>query len=236
MQILRMSTSLCTKVSARSAFIEGVVERLRSHSNAVVRLNLLRLVKLLFDNPELPSASKLELFEQSLDQAGPSVNLAGVVGELVEVDSSLLVRNLAKELGRDYQAVLEQGAPDARPVQPPPSPTSVTEAQALLPSSHVNGSGRPSSPYKRSFSGISSAPSLQAVSGAPRIRIRGRPNSPNPAAEPAPRAQASGTKTTVPTLPLRLTDSKADGAQLDAKGLPLPQRRKSIRAKISPPR
>ena len=85
LKILRLSTSLTTSIST-TAFFRRLSESLDRNAKAVVKLNLLRLIRVVCDNhPD--RATLVSRFD-----------LARIVDRLGKQDDAVLVRELAKEL------------------------------------------------------------------------------------------------------------------------------------------
>lgn len=181
-----------------------LLERLSSHSKAVVRLNLLKLVKTLFEASSTPS----KVIKQP--------NLVSTVNRLVEDDPSLLVKDLAKGLLKDF-----------------------TDAEKRFKNSRLLGSGLSSSPSLPSGSlarigrtwsesAMSQILSNPGSTSSPRYKLKPRPNSPS-LQIPPPHPSASGSSNT--SAPNATTDRKSSTSPLPGG----PSRRISIRAKASPP-
>ncbi|GAA5994677.1 uncharacterized protein JCM10292_002207 [Rhodotorula paludigena] len=96
-QILRMSITLAAKLAVQTGFIKRIVERLDRASKAVVRLNLLRITKTVFD-----------ALSDRRDRDKAVKILAAPVGRLAQEDKAVLSRQLAKTLVADFAAIKEE--------------------------------------------------------------------------------------------------------------------------------
>lgn len=125
----------------QSLLLRRIIERVSSHAKAVVRLNLLRLVK--------------TLAEASIDptRIAKQPNLLSTVSKLAESDPSLLVKNMAKEMLRDFaEAERKQKA------------VSTGEKSSI----------------RRTWSDTAVSNVLApANTASPRVRLKSRPHSPN---------------------------------------------------------
>ncbi|GJN89439.1 hypothetical protein Rhopal_002425-T1 [Rhodotorula paludigena] len=97
LQILRMSNTLAAKLAVQTGFIKRIVERLDRASKAVVRLNLLRITKTVFD-----------ALSDRRDRDKAVKILAAPVGRLAQEDKAVLSRQLAKSLVADFAAIKEE--------------------------------------------------------------------------------------------------------------------------------
>ncbi|KAH8671203.1 cell division control protein [Xylariales sp. PMI_506] len=140
LKLLRLSPSLSSSL-AKSDMFSGIAQKL-GHKKAVVRLNLLRLVRNILDSRET------DYFSSPRDKQLRSL-LEGIQ-TLAEKDSAVLVRNLAAELVRSHI----NSDPDNII---PPALSSTT-----APSGAAAGSGR-----SRSSRRIYTPPSLHAAASAP---------------------------------------------------------------------
>lgn len=94
LQIMRASPAVAARLSSQPGFFARITERLsRAGGKAVVRLNLLRIVKLAFDAAP----------DRRAVASAPS--LAPTVQRLAAEDPAVLVQRLAQELGREFGAV-----------------------------------------------------------------------------------------------------------------------------------
>lgn len=129
------------KLSTQSLLFRCIIERVSSHAKAVVRLNLLRLIK--------------TLAEASVDptRVAKQPNLLPTISKLAETDPSLLVKNMAKEMLRDFSEAERR-------------------QKALL-------TGEKAS-VRRTWSDTAVSSVLApANSASPRVRLKSRPQSPN---------------------------------------------------------
>ncbi|BGP47541.1 Protein kinase of the Mitotic Exit Network [Rhodotorula kratochvilovae] len=97
-KILRTSPVLAAKLAVQSGFIKRLVERLERASHALVRLNLLRITKTVFD--------ALQHDRRDRDKAVRI--LAGPVVRLASEDKAVLSRQLAKSLAAEFAATKEE--------------------------------------------------------------------------------------------------------------------------------
>ncbi|CAK7269108.1 Protein kinase of the Mitotic Exit Network [Sporothrix epigloea] len=93
LKVLRLSMSLAADL-AQAEMYSGIAQKL-THKKAVVRLNLLRLVRNIMDS----SGTDVEVSSSRADRMHLSL-LFETVQKLAEKDSAVLVRNLASELVR----------------------------------------------------------------------------------------------------------------------------------------
>ncbi|GAA5871422.1 hypothetical protein JCM8547_002661 [Rhodosporidiobolus lusitaniae] len=96
-KILRTSSTLASRLATQSGFLKRIVERLERASKAVVRLNLLRITKTVFD-----------ALRDRRDRDKAVKVLAGPVGRLAEEDKAVLSRQLAKSLAAEFTATKEE--------------------------------------------------------------------------------------------------------------------------------
>lgn len=280
-QIMRLSSVLCARFGESPSFLRRLTERLSSHPKAVVRLNLLRLLKLLQD------ASVHHSMRSVAKQAG----LAQLVEKLAGDDPSLLVKNFAKDLAEDFErGQISKGESNADFTGPTkPSLPSLAGSARQTKGTTSKGKGHAKAlslkdgtspkmpadsqpaqnPTRRTldFSLPISEPvvsprqhrqvgaagllsPLLAIS--PRIRMKSRPQSPANLSDTDPGQKSSGVTASAPlrsasdpsghsspgqALPaLSGRSSVQHSTRRVENGLPLPQRRISIRAKTSPPR
>ncbi|GAA6058273.1 hypothetical protein JCM3770_004335 [Rhodotorula araucariae] len=97
-KILRTSPALAAKLAVQSGFIKRLVERLERASHALVRLNLLRITKTVFD--------ALQHDRRDRDKAVRI--LAAPVARLASEDKAVLSRQLAKSLAAEFAATKEE--------------------------------------------------------------------------------------------------------------------------------
>ena len=103
LKVLRLSPSLAADL-AQAEMYSGVAQKL-THKKAVVRLNLLRLVRNIMDN----SGADMGVSSTRAGRMHLSL-LFEAVQKLAEKDSAVLVRNLASELVRSHIDVPSDGA------------------------------------------------------------------------------------------------------------------------------
>ncbi|GAA5906712.1 hypothetical protein JCM6882_003280 [Rhodosporidiobolus microsporus] len=96
-KILRTSPALASRLAVQSGFLKRIIERLERASKAVVRLNLLRITKTVFD-----------ALTDRRDRDKAVKVLAGPVGRLAEEDKAVLSRQLAKSLAAEFTATREE--------------------------------------------------------------------------------------------------------------------------------
>lgn len=94
LKLFRISPSVGTALIGQPAFARRLVDRLVGHNKAVVRLNLLRLTKAVFET----------VADKSVVVRMPG--LSTTIHKMVDSESAILVRELAKELHREFSAVL----------------------------------------------------------------------------------------------------------------------------------
>ncbi|CEQ42898.1 SPOSA6832_04772, partial [Sporobolomyces salmonicolor] len=129
-KILRASSTVASRLATQSGFVKRITERLATFPSkkAVVRLNLLRITKTIFDS----------LLDRR-DKDKVVMILAGPVAKLANEDKAVLSRQLAKALAGEFAAVKEdakrslaqramrRGASEgATPVGPPLSTDAAT--------------------------------------------------------------------------------------------------------------
>lgn len=86
LKICRLSTRITIALAAKSAFFKRVIDRLANHGKAVVRLNLLRVLRTVCD----VHPNRAILVER--------YGLYEIVRKLSEGDGAVLVRELAREI------------------------------------------------------------------------------------------------------------------------------------------
>ncbi|GAA5841123.1 hypothetical protein JCM11251_008023 [Rhodosporidiobolus azoricus] len=96
-KILRTSATLASRLAVQSGFLKRIIERLERASKAVVRLNLLRITKTVFD-----------ALTDRRDRDKAVKVLAGPVSRLAEEDKAVLSRQLAKSLAAEFTATREE--------------------------------------------------------------------------------------------------------------------------------
>ncbi|KAG0148073.1 hypothetical protein CROQUDRAFT_41983 [Cronartium quercuum f. sp. fusiforme G11] len=92
LKLFRMSPAVGAALTSQPTFGRRLVDRLLGHNKAVVRLNLLRLTKAVYETAGEKSAI--------LKMPGLTAGIA----KMAESDSAILVRELAKELNREFSA------------------------------------------------------------------------------------------------------------------------------------
>ncbi|WAR53920.1 hypothetical protein PtB15_3B429 [Puccinia triticina] len=90
LKLFRISPAVGTSLISQPAFARRLVDRLLGHNKAVVRLNLLRLTKAVFETAE----EKTTVVRMS--------GLAAAITKMADSESAILVRELAKELNREF--------------------------------------------------------------------------------------------------------------------------------------
>lgn len=182
-----MSSSLSNKLSSHTSLFRRLLERLSLHPKAVVRLNLLRLVKTLFEASPAPS------------KFSKQPNLVSTINRLVEDDPSLLVKDLARGLLKDLSDAekrLKSNRLIGNTISPSPS----------LPAGSLQRIGR-----TWSESAMSQILSNTSASSA-RYKLKARPNSPS-LQSPASSAAAS---MSVPTPDAAITTPVSGSGMLPA--------------------
>lgn len=106
LQLFRMSPAVGTALTSQSAFARRLVDRLLGHNKAVVRLNLLRLTKAVYETASDKSAI--------LKMPGLTAGIA----KMADSESAILVRELAKELNREFTAMTTSSLSKARRTRP----------------------------------------------------------------------------------------------------------------------
>ncbi|GAA5977680.1 hypothetical protein JCM11641_001376 [Rhodosporidiobolus odoratus] len=96
-KILRTSAPLASRLAVQSGFLKRIIERLERASKAVVRLNLLRITKTVFD-----------ALSDRRDRDKAVKVLAPAVGRLAEEDKAVLSRQLAKSLTAEFTATKDE--------------------------------------------------------------------------------------------------------------------------------
>ncbi|PLW27115.1 hypothetical protein PCANC_23219 [Puccinia coronata f. sp. avenae] len=117
LKLFRISPSVGTSLISQPAFARRLVDRLLGHNKAVVRLNLLRLTKAVFET----AVEKATVVRMA--------GLAAAISKMADSESAILVRELAKELHREF-ALIASPANSSKSnkkfqrIAPPPSSSS----------------------------------------------------------------------------------------------------------------
>uniref|UniRef100_A0A0K3CJ22 BY PROTMAP: gi/472584551/gb/EMS22137.1/ STE/STE11/cdc15 protein kinase [Rhodosporidium toruloides NP11] gi/647399342/emb/CDR43947.1/ RHTO0S08e08328g1_1 [Rhodosporidium toruloides] n=1 Tax=Rhodotorula toruloides TaxID=5286 RepID=A0A0K3CJ22_RHOTO len=96
-KMLRASLTLASRLAVQSGFLKRAVERLERASKAVVRLNLLRIIKTVFDS-----------LADRRDRDKAIQILAAPISRLAQEDKAVLSRQLAKTLAADFANTKEE--------------------------------------------------------------------------------------------------------------------------------
>lgn len=91
LKILRTSGGLCLHLAGQESFLVRLVDRLSSHAKAVVRLNLLRITKVLYESTSIAAR----------DRIARTPKVIPTIRQLADGDPAILVRELAKELSKE---------------------------------------------------------------------------------------------------------------------------------------
>ncbi|KAK3326488.1 hypothetical protein B0H66DRAFT_162113 [Apodospora peruviana] len=101
LKVLRLSPSVAASL-AKAEMYAGIAQKL-SHKKAIVRLNLLRLVRNIMDGCEANNTSMATASAVSTSSTGRQLRiLFDDIQKLADKDSAVLVRNLASELVRSH--------------------------------------------------------------------------------------------------------------------------------------
>lgn len=138
LKVLRLSPAMAASL-AKAQMYAGVAQKL-GHKKAVVRLNLLRLVRSIMDGCQADAAVVATATAAATSSTGKQLRLLfDDIQSLADKDSAVLVRNLASELVRSQAGIAEDGGPNssgagssgARPSRSGPSrTTSYTRSNA----------------------------------------------------------------------------------------------------------
>ncbi|KAL8290145.1 hypothetical protein RQP46_003084 [Phenoliferia psychrophenolica] len=90
-KLLRTSTAVASKLAVQSAFFKRIIDRLSRGGKAVVRLNLLRITKTVFDS-----------LSDRREKVIKIPNLVTTVAALAQDDPAILVKEMAKELSKEF--------------------------------------------------------------------------------------------------------------------------------------
>ncbi|CAH7667955.1 hypothetical protein PPACK8108_LOCUS2400 [Phakopsora pachyrhizi] len=93
LKLFRISPSVGSSLVAQPTFARRLVDRLLGHNKAVVRLNLLRLTKAVFET----ATNKSTVLKMP--------GLSTAISKMADSESAILVRELAKELNREFNAI-----------------------------------------------------------------------------------------------------------------------------------
>ncbi|KAI0243485.1 Protein kinase of the Mitotic Exit Network, partial [Massospora cicadina] len=96
-KIIRLSPRLAQALAQRSKFIGKLLERLVGHPKALIRLNLLKILKSLLDQG-LPKPAISAHFPLHPTPSGGRCTIQSIVRSLAIDDPAILVREMAKEL------------------------------------------------------------------------------------------------------------------------------------------
>jgi hypothetical protein len=152
-QILRLSGNLCNKLAQQPILFIRLVERMSSHPKAVVRLNLLKLVKTLFEAAQDPA------------KVCKQANVVSTINRLAEDDPSLLVKDLAKGLLQEFTDADKKGKSRRLLGGLASSPS--------LPGTSMNK-------LSRTWSDSAMSQILaNSSTSSPRYKLKSRPNSPS---------------------------------------------------------
>lgn len=99
-KIIRLSPRLAQALSRKSKFINKLLERLVSHPKALIRLNLLKILRSLLDQglsmqPPIAAKHSPYLNPQALNAR---YDIQSIIQSLAQDDAAVLVREMAKEL------------------------------------------------------------------------------------------------------------------------------------------
>lgn len=92
LKLFRMSPAVGAALTSQPTFARRLVDRLLGHNKAVVRLNLLRLTKAVYET----ASDKSSILKMP--------GLAAGISKMADSESAILVRELAKELNREFAA------------------------------------------------------------------------------------------------------------------------------------
>jgi hypothetical protein len=213
LKVLRLSPSVAAAL-AKAEMYSGIAQKL-GHKKAVVRLNLLRMVRSIMDACEGDGLTGLAAGAKQLRQ------LLECIQTLAEKDSAVLVRNLAGELVRSSAQTGNSNGDSSAAAKPPASRSRSGPRRRTSytpPSLHNSVSAPPRTPTHRPSQSVSyiGASSLVEVVATPRRTALERESVYRPrsrggdgisaaaAAAPAPRkasAELGGLKSRLPTRP-----------------------------------
>jgi len=100
-QILRTSPAFAASLAVQSGFLKRLVERLERASKALVRLNLLRITKTVFDSLAAPASTSAD---RRRDRDKAVRILDAPVGRIARDDKAVLSRQLARSLVAEFEA------------------------------------------------------------------------------------------------------------------------------------
>ena len=138
LKICRISVTITIGI-AKAAFFKRIIDRLSSHSKAVVRLNLLRILRTVCD----VHPNRAILVER--------YGLYEIVKKLSKDDGAVLVRELARDIVPALLPALKpasgkssEGGKSGNIVAPKKARRTASETSAIMPSGPVAGGSRPS--------------------------------------------------------------------------------------------
>ncbi|KAH9470133.1 hypothetical protein Pst134EA_007399 [Puccinia striiformis f. sp. tritici] len=128
LKLFRISPTVGTSLISQPAFAKRLVDRLLSHNKAVVRLNLLRLTKAVFET----AVEKTTVVKMS--------GLAAAINKMADSESAILVRELAKELNREFCTITSPTKSIKKPLRhsPQSGPRSSIGTLSLPGEDHLN--------------------------------------------------------------------------------------------------
>ncbi|POW07360.1 hypothetical protein PSHT_09965, partial [Puccinia striiformis] len=138
LKLFRISPTVGTSLISQPAFAKRLVDRLLSHNKAVVRLNLLRLTKAVFET----AVEKTTVVKMS--------GLAAAINKMADSESAILVRELAKELNREFCTITSPTKSIKKPLRhsPQSGPRSSIGTLSLPGEDHLNLPHRKNVPIK----------------------------------------------------------------------------------------
>lgn len=103
-KIIRLSPLLAQALSKKSKFIYKLVERLVSHPKALIRLNLLKILKSLLEQGLTMQPTISAKFNLSFNHRASNgyCTIQSIVQSLAASDPAVLVREMAKELLQQF--------------------------------------------------------------------------------------------------------------------------------------
>ncbi|KAA1064245.1 hypothetical protein PGTUg99_017141 [Puccinia graminis f. sp. tritici] len=107
LKLFRISPAVGTSLISQTAFARRLVDRLLGHNKAVVRLNLLRLTKAVFET----AVEKSSVVRMS--------GLAAAINKMADSESAILVRELAKELNREFCTISSSPSNSTKGIKKP---------------------------------------------------------------------------------------------------------------------
>lgn len=94
---------MAAKLAVQSAFFKRIIDRLSRGGKAVVRLNLLRITKTVFDS-----------LSDRREKVIKIPNLVQTVAALAQDDPAILVKEMAKELTKEFVRTREEAGSAAK--------------------------------------------------------------------------------------------------------------------------